>query len=268
MRFWRLGKFLLWIEEDGDVVGGEGAFASRRTCSHCGLVIFARHETAFELIGYGVEAGRGVTHDVPGLARTRVTAAHRAGLAGVLGGFGDAHSGLCEDAGNGAFLLVERKNFDGAGEVFYGVELVVTGDDGNPDRIDVWIEQVSAMAGGVHPEIVDDDGAWSFSYIFGDEAKVRASIGAARCEFGLAVELVGDVGVVGHLAGVLGGGFAQDGIEADRWKSLIGAGFIGGGEEILLGDGEIVLWGGGVLGVEIGAERGQRESCDRERFRQ
>ena len=60
------------------------------------------------------------------------------------------------------------------------------------------------MAGGVHPEIVDDDGGWGFAYIFGDEAKVCASIGSARCQLGFAVELVGDGGVVGHLAGVEG----------------------------------------------------------------
>ena len=133
-------KYPLRIEEDGDVVGGEGAFASRRTSPDHGLMIFAGGETAFELAGDGVEASRGVTHDEPGLARTRISSAHGAGLSGVVGGLGDAHSGLCEDVGNGAFLLVERKDLDSAGEVFYRVELVVAGDDGNPDGIHVWIE--------------------------------------------------------------------------------------------------------------------------------
>ena len=87
-------------------------------------------------------------------------------MAGVIGGFCNAHSGLCDDAGNGALLLVERKDFDGAGEVFYGVELVVARDDGDPDGVNVGIEEIGAVAGGVHPEIVDDDGAGSFAYVF------------------------------------------------------------------------------------------------------
>jgi hypothetical protein len=156
----------LWIEKDGDVVGGEGAFASGRASSDYGLMIFAGDETALELTGDGVEAGCGVSHDEPGLTRTRIASAHGAGLAGVVGGFGDTHSGLCDDAGNGALLLIEGKDFDGAGEVFYGVELVVASDDGDSDGIYAGIEEIGAVAGGVHPEIVDDDGAGSFAYIF------------------------------------------------------------------------------------------------------
>ena len=97
---------------------------------------------------------------------------------------------------------------------------------------------------------------------------MRASIGSARCELGLAVELVGDGGVVGHLAGVEGGGFGQDRVQADGRKSFIRAGFVGRGEEILLGDGEVVFCGKGALGVEIGIEGRHREGCDRERFHQ
>ena len=69
--------------------------------------------------------------------------------------------------------------------------------------------------------------------------------------------MVGDGGVVGHLAGVEGGGFGEDGIEAKWRKSLIGAGLVGGGEEVLLGDGEVVFWAEGALGVEIGGHQEQ-----------
>jgi len=194
----------LWIEEDRDGVGGEGAFARGGTCTNYGLMIFAGGEAAHKLSGNGVEAGHGVTHDEPGLTRACVAGVHGAGLAGVVRCFGDTHSGLCDDAGNCAFLLGECEVFDGAGEVFYSVELVVARNDGDTDGVDVGIEEIGAVAGGVHPEVVDDDGAGSFAYVFGDEAKVRAGIGSARCEFGFAVELVGDGGVVGHLAGVEG----------------------------------------------------------------
>ena len=60
---------------------------------------------------------------------------------------------------------------------------------------------------------------------------------------GFVVELVGDSGVLGHLAGVAEGGFGEDGIEAQGRKSLIRAGFVGGGEEILFGNREVVFRG-------------------------
>lgn len=95
------------------------------------------------------------------------------------------------------------------------------------------------MARGVHPEIVDDDGAWCFAYVFADETEVCAGIGSAICQTGFAIELMGDIGVIGHLAGVGRGGFGEDRVKVDGRKSLIGAGFVGGGEEILLGDGQV-----------------------------
>lgn len=157
---------LLWIEKDGDVVGGEGAFAGCRASANDSLVIFAGDKAVSQLTGNRVQAGSGVSHDEPGLTRARVAGAHGAGLASVVGGFGDAHSRLCNDAGDGALLLIDRKDFYGAGEVFYGVQLVVARDDRDADGVDVGIEEIGAMVGGVHPEIVDDDRAGSFSYVF------------------------------------------------------------------------------------------------------
>ena len=117
----------------------------------------------------------------------------------------------------------------------------------------------------MHPEVVDDDGGGGFAYVFGDEAEVNAGVGAAVREFRLAVELVGDVFVFGHLAGVEGGGLSEDGIEAKWWKSLIGAVLIGCGEEILLGDCE----GNFGLGIVVGGESGcyckQKKCGQRER---
>ncbi len=95
------------------------------------------------------------------------------------------------------------------GEVFYGVELIVASDDSNADGIDVWIKQIGAVAGGVHPEVVDDDGGWGLPYVFCDEPEVRASIGSASCQFGFAVELMGYFLVIRHLASVNGGGFGE-----------------------------------------------------------
>ena len=95
---------------------------------------------------------------------------------------------------------------------------------------------------------------------------MRAGIGSAHLEFRLAFELVRDRSVASHLAGVLGGGFAEDGVQAKWRKPLIGACFIRSGEEILLGDAEVVLWGEGVLSGEIGNDRRQREGRDDDDF--
>ena len=100
-------------------------------------------------------------------------------MAGVVGGFGHTHSGLCDDAGNGVLLLVECEDFDRAGEVFYRIELIVACDDGDADGVDVGIEEIGAVAGGLHPEIVDDDGAGGFAYVFADETEVCADAGSA-----------------------------------------------------------------------------------------
>lgn len=161
-------------------------------------------------------------------------------------------------------LLVEREGADGAGKIFDGVELSTAVDDRDADGIYVWIQQVSAVSGGVHPEVMDDDGGWGFAYVFADEAEVGTGLGSAFGEVGFLIELMGDSGVIGHLAGVRGGGFGQDGIEVERRKSLIRAGFVGSGKEILLGYREVVFRGDGVPGMEsCGCEERQEK-----RFRQ
>jgi hypothetical protein len=91
----------------------------------------------------------------------------------------------------------------------------------------------------VHPEIVDNDRGGGFGYVFCDEAEVCANIGSAFRERGFSIELMGDLGVRGHLASVDGGGFCEDGVEAKWLKSLTDAVFVCGGEKVLLGYCEI-----------------------------
>ena len=109
------------------------------------------------------------------------------------------------------------------------------------------------MSGGVHPEVVDDDGGRGFAYIFRDEAEVCACIGSTFGQIRFVIELMGDVGMIGHLAGVGGGGFSEYGVKTKRREPLIGAGFVGSGQKILLGYGEIV----GRREDALGAERGR-----------
>src|ERR1700733_12924282 len=97
---------------------------------------------------------------------------------------------------------------------------------------------------------MDDDRAGGFPYVFGDEAEVCAGAGSAFGEVGLVIELMGDIGVIGHLAGVRGGGFGENAVEAKRRKSLTGAGLVRSGEKILFGDSKVVFRSKDALGGE------------------
>ena len=83
---------LLRIKEDGNVVGGERAFASSRAGADYGLMVSSRGEATPELTRNRIQAGCCVAHDEPGLTRTCIAGTHHAGLAGIVGGLGDAHS--------------------------------------------------------------------------------------------------------------------------------------------------------------------------------
>ena len=121
-----------------------------------------------------------------------------------------------------------------AGKVFHCVELMIACHNRDSDRIYVGIEQVGAVAWRVHPEIVNDDRGGGFGYVFCNEAEVCANIGSAFSECGFSLELVGDFGVEGHLAGMDGRGFGEDGVKAKWLKPLIDAVLVRGSEEILL----------------------------------
>ena len=200
-------------------------------------MVFACVDTVLEFTWDLVETRRGVTHDEPGLTRTGIACAQRAGLACILRGLSDMQAGLREDAGDGALLLVECEGFNAAGEVLDCPELCSADDDGDADGIDLWIQQVSSVSRGVHPHVVDDDGSGGGGYVFCDEAEVCAGIGSAFGEIGFAVELMGDRGVGSHFAGVMEGGSREDTVVPEGWKSLRGAALVGGGEEILFGYG-------------------------------
>ena len=49
--------------------------------------------------------------------------------------------------------------------------------------------------------------------------------------------------MLGHLAGMLNGGFVEDRIEAQGWKSSAATSLVGGGDEVLFGNREgVEFW--------------------------
>jgi hypothetical protein len=127
------------IEQDGDIVSSEGAFAYDGASSYHSLVILARCESSLELARDFVETGSGVAHNIPRPAGADIASAHAAGLTSIPSSFIDLHSGLRNDAGDTAFLLGNRERFDSVGKIFDSVELMIAGYDGDSDRIDLWI---------------------------------------------------------------------------------------------------------------------------------
>lgn len=182
------------------------------------------------------------------------------GRAGLVGGWaGGLDAELGDEGGDGGLLLLEGDGADGAGEVFDGEELVAAGDDADAGDVDGGVEEVGAVVRGVHPEVVDLGGAGGFADVLGDGGEGDAGGGAAGGEFGLAGELMGDGGVGGHLAGVCGGGLGEAGVAVELREAEGGALLIGGGEEVLFGDGDGV-WGDGTLGEGRCAEGEEREA--------
>ncbi len=112
---------------------------------------------------------------------------------------------------------------DGAFEVLDGEELAALGDDGDADGVDVGVEEVAAMAGGVHPGVLDLERGGAFGDVFGDDAEAGTGGGGTLGEFMLSCILVGYVVVGKHDTGVDGGGVDEGGIAAERGETEGGA---------------------------------------------
>jgi hypothetical protein len=112
---------------------------------------------------------------------------------------------------------------------------VVSDDHGDAYSVYVGIEEIFAVSFGLHPEAVNQCGIRGLAYVFRDEAEVCANTGSAGGELWFSGKLVRDVGVGGHLVGVIEGCLREDWIEVEQRKVAGGAILIGGGEEILLG---------------------------------
>src|SRR5208283_785456 len=134
-----------WIEQDGDVVGGEGGGVA---CAGAdgGLVVAARGEPRLEFVGQLGEAVGGEAHDERGLVRAGGACGHGAGLACGGDGVGSVCqrdlAQLRDEGTDGELLLVEADGRHGFGEVLHGVELAVAGDDADAGGVDGGVEQV------------------------------------------------------------------------------------------------------------------------------
>jgi hypothetical protein len=247
---------LLSIEEDGDAVGTEGAGVWGGAGTNDRLGVSAGAKAGFEGGGEAAEVGAAVAHDEEGLGRAGEAGVGGAGAAGVVGGGEDGDAERREEVGDGGLLLGEGEVLDGVLEVFDGEELAILGDDGDADGVDGGVEKIAAVAGGVHPGVLNLERGGTFGDVFGDDAEAGAGGGGAIGEFKFSWILVGYVVVRKHHTSVDSGGADEGGIAAEWGETEGRTLLIGGGLEVLLGDGG---WadGGRLRGGRDGGEEQQ-----------
>jgi hypothetical protein len=251
-----LSVVLLSIEEDGDAVGAEGAGVWGGAGTDDRLGVSAGAKAGFEGGGEAAEVGAAVAHDEERLVGAGEASVRGAGAASVGGGGEDSDAVRGEEGGDGGLLLGEGEVLDGALEVFDGEELAVLGDDGDADGVDGGVEKVAAVAGGVHPSVLNLERGGTFGDVFGDDTEAGAGGGGAFGEFKFSWILVGYIVVRKHHTGMDSGGADERGIAAERGETEGRTLLVGGGLEVLLGDGG---WadGGGLRGGRDGGEEQQ-----------
>src|ERR1700686_1654706 len=106
-----------------------------------------------------------------------------------------------------------REGGDAAAEVLYGEEEALILDDGDADCVQVGIEEVGAVGGGGHPDLVERSGSVSVSGdVLGDCGKACSGVGAAGDEIGFAGILVEKLaGIADDPAEVVAGGDCEGG---------------------------------------------------------
>jgi hypothetical protein len=246
---------VLSVEEDGDAVSAERAGVVDGAGADDSLGIAAGAEVGFEGGWEVAEIGAGVAHDEERPVGAGEAHVGGAGLAGVGGGGEDREAEGGEQVGDGGLLLDEGEVLDGALEVFDGEEPVALGDDGDAYGLDGGVEEITAMARGVHPGILDLEGGGTFGDVFGDDTEAGTNGGGAAGEFKFSWILMGYIVVGKHDAGVNGGSLDECGISAERGKMECGTLLVGGGLEVLLGDGGRAHDGG----FRGGRKRGEKQ---------
>ena len=124
--------------------------------------------------------------------------------------------------------------------------------DGDSDCVEVGVEDVGAMAGAVHPGLMDERDVGAATDIFGDGGEVSSGLCAASGEVGFAGVLMEEFAGFAADALHVSSSCGCEGFVPMEWRKVVrGTGLVGELEESLLRRG----WRG--LGVE-----GRRRECE------
>ncbi len=96
-----------------------------------------------------------------------------------------------------------RKNGDGALEIGDGIENAPAGDHGDSHVVNLGVEQIGAVVGGVHPFFVNAGGGGANGYVLFNQAEMGTRLPRPLVEIGLASVAVGDGSLGCHAQAVL-----------------------------------------------------------------
>jgi hypothetical protein len=225
------------VEQDGDVPGGEllivGLLAGAGSDGGGGVGGFV--ELLEEDAGELGEIGAVPLHDE--LWRAGVALGHGAGFAGIFIGGGGRDALSLEELCDVLLDGVAVEGGDVVGEVLDGVEEAVGFDDGDADGVEVGIEEIGAVGGGGHPDLLDGGGVFAAAgEIFSDGAEVGSGLIGAGEEIGFAGILVREIaGGADDPLGVGVRGADERTVPLQGREIVRGAGLVGELEEGLLG---------------------------------
>ncbi len=121
------------------------------------------------------------------------------------------------------FLQLARKWRDGGGEILCSKIFLSAALNRDPNGIHLRIQNVGAVRRGIHPSGVQRENFWSFSNIFGNQAKACSSCAQPCLQIGFAVEAMRERIVVGEKCGVQARGIGQREIPLQLAKAECGA---------------------------------------------
>ncbi len=102
---------------------------------------------------------------------------------------------------------VGSEGWDVVAEVFDGEEETLIFDDGDADYVEVGVEEIGAVGGGSHPDLLEGGGSVSVAgYVFGDGAESGSGVRAAGDEVGFAGVLVEELRIADDPAEMSAGG--------------------------------------------------------------
>ena len=175
------------------------------------------HDEAGLRVGFG--AGKTVVHGASGASNGRIGQ--------------DGDTALLKQIANRGFHLSLRQRRYDTLVVGYSIKIISAGHYGDAHPIHIRVQQVAAVAGRVHPPIVNRGRRRRKGNILLDEAEVSAGLCGARREVEFARILMGDGSFGCHAQTMLAGGCSQCRVPLERRSPSRGARLIGQSEQLL-----------------------------------
>ncbi len=160
------------------------------------------------------------------------------GQAAVGGASLTSESGIAEnldaagadEGGDLSLDLAAIEREDGVGVVGDGVENAAGRDDGDAGAVDVGTEEIGAMAGRVHPLVLNAFGRRADGDVLLNDAEVGSGLSGSTGDIGLACVAMSNGPFGSHATAMGESGFSEIGVPVDGSDAGLGAGLVGENE--------------------------------------